>query len=142
MIQRIQTVYLILAVILMGAFMVLPVFSQNLLKETIDVKTLGATDNILALVAGSLVILMDLIGIFSFKNRSLQIKTIWAAIVFNILLALILGYWYTQLNSNLIGKVTINFVLLLPFITLLLNVLAVVAVRRDEKLVKSLDRLR
>lgn len=142
MIQRIQTVYLILVVILMGAFFTLPIFSQNLLKETIDIKQFVAIDNLFVAVAGSLVVLMDLIGIFSFKNRSRQVNVIWAAIVLNIVLILLMGYWYTQLNSSLVGKVSINFVAILPVVAIALNFLAVSAVKKDDKLVKSLDRLR
>ena len=142
MIQRIQTVYLALAAILTGVFLVLPLFSQSLLKEVVNIKTFSATDDVPLLVAGIVLVLTIVGSIFSFGNRAMQIKLIWAAIVINIVLAGLLAYWYSQLNADLVGKLSINFGAAIPVVTIILNFLAATAVKKDDKLVKSLDRLR
>ena len=142
MIQRIQTIYLLIGTILAGVFLVLPLFSQSVLKKAVDLKQFVAPDYLPLLVAGIVLILLQVAGILSFKNRAGQIKVIWGALITNIILVAILGFWYTQLNSELVGKLSLNFGAALPIISLVLNFMALLAVKKDDKLVKSLDRLR
>ena len=141
MIQRIQTVYLALSVTLIAVFLLIPLFDQNFLQESINIKKFAAADYLPVLITGALLIVAGLAGIFTFRNRPLQGKIIWLAISLNILLIVLLAYWYAQLFDKP-GKMSICLGAFLPVITLVLNLLAVFAVKKDDRLVKSLDRLR
>lgn len=97
----------------------------------------------IASVAG-LTSLMALVNIFLYKKRKLQIK------IGYITIGLILFFYFTAIvyflsitghyeNAELIG---VKYGIILPIIALILNVMAISGIKKDEKLVKSLNRIR
>ncbi len=78
-----------------------------------------------------------------YKNRIKQIKiasiSLFLSIMFYAVFAIYL--WYTK---DLIEYAfsTISFGLILPAISVILNILAVKAIKADERLVRSADRIR
>ena len=79
--------------------------------------------------------------IFQFKKRQLQFVLGRLSILINFILLGILVY-FTQ---NLSGEITVSekgIGLLIPIITIVLVALANKAIKKDEELVKSVDRLR
>lgn len=137
MIQRIQSLYMILVAAIAGG---LPfVFSLYTLEKGGEV---FAKDDLLylGLFLGSAV--LALITIFLFKNRKLQ----FVLNRFNILFHLILLGIFVYRMLNLPGEVdTISekgIGVILPIISIVLLVLANRAIKKDEDLVKSVDRLR
>lgn len=136
MIQRIQTVYLIIAAVIAGG---LPfVFSLWTNSEGAEV---FAKDEItyLGLFAGSAV--MSIIAIFMFKNRQSQ----FVLDRLNIILNFILLGLFVYLSLNLSGETVVSekgIGMFLPIISIVLLVLANKAIKKDEDLVKSVDRLR
>ena len=79
--------------------------------------------------------------IFLFKNRQLQFKLGRIAILINLFLLGLLIY----LSLTLSGEATVSkkgIGMFIPVFIILLTVLANRAIRRDENLVKSVDRLR
>jgi len=151
MIQRIQSVWLLLAALVMSALFYTSVY-KVMVPSAIDMPAKMVQDytsivsiknNFLALGLAGASTLLSLVTIFLFKNRKQQISLTWL----NILLCIALVFWlYMGLNnfwSNYPengGNISIG--LFLPVVTVFLLLLALRGIRKDQKLIKSLDRLR
>ncbi len=155
MLQRIQSIYLLLASLALVALYIFPLLHNiplNGLTETI--KVTGAYQEVNGQIIHSepfaalsivtaLVAILPLVIIFLYNNRVLQITLCYSAIL------VIIGYsfWLSQTAKAAIYGADIQFsnygigVLLLS-LSILLVVLAQKAIQRDDKLVKSADRLR
>ncbi|WP_447637461.1 DUF4293 domain-containing protein [Flavobacterium microcysteis] len=136
MIQRIQTIYLVIAFIIMGN---LP-FVFPLETSSTGVKTFAA-DHLLDISLFTLSALLSLITIFLFKNRKLQ----FVLCRLNIILNLILLGLFVYHSLSLSGEVATSekgIGMFLPIFSIVFLVLANKAIKKDEDLVKSVDRLR
>lgn len=152
MIQRIQSIYLLLVAILMGITVFSPLlqltdasgsitqimYSCGIHQGETLVKPLWGV-----LSVGGLSALMALINIFLFKKRKLQIKvgmfTTFLLLFFYITAAV---YFYSYTSRTGLEFMAVYYGTILPFIALILNIMAVSRIRKDEKLVRSLDRIR
>ena len=136
MIQRIQTLYLMLAVVISaGLIFIFQLWTNN---EGVSV---FAKDNYLYLGLFISSALLSLFSIFSFKNRKTQFMLGRLNIILNFIL---LGIFVTQ-SLNLSGEADVSekgIGILLPILSIVLLVLANKAIKKDEDLVKSVDRLR
>lgn len=149
MIQRIQTVYLLLVTGLLVASMCLPVgyfIGADALPYAF--KPLGvefggifnSTWGMFGILLLSSII--ALATIFLFRNRMLQIRMS----IFNSIL--LIGYYLTfvaflfVLKGDLHATYQLAWSLCLPLVAIVLNVLAIRAIGRDEVMVKAADRLR
>lgn len=136
MIQRIQTLYLLLAATVAGG---LP-FIFNLWKTSSDT-IVFAIDQPMILVGFIISALMSLISIFMFKNRKSQFIIGRFNIILNFILLIV--FVYTSLSLSGEAEVSEKGIgMLLPIISIVLLVLANKAIKKDEDLVKSVDRLR
>lgn len=140
MIQRIQTVYLLIAAVCAGLMIFLPLFQIKSYTETFF--KAGIDFIPLAILLGMLI--MDcLIVIFFFKKRALQMTLIMGM---NILVAVILGlmifYWKKLMDDHTDALVEFKFTALFGLVIYLLLFLSRRAIKKDDELVKSLDRLR
>ena len=136
MIQRIQTVYLIL-VIICGAAMP---FFLGLWSEVVGENTF-ADGQIWVLLAffGSAV--LAFISILLFKNRKNQFVLNRLNMILNLFL---LGFFVYR-SLSLSGETTVSekdIGMLIPVFSIVFLVLANRAIKKDEDLVKSVDRLR
>ncbi|MGB0981189.1 MAG: DUF4293 domain-containing protein [Winogradskyella sp.] len=136
MIQRIQSLYLLLAAVISVGL----IFVFHLWSTAEGVKTF-AIDNYtyFGLFLGSG--LLSLISIFRFKNRKSQFVLGRLNILLNFIL---LGIFVYQ-SLNLSGETNVSekgIGLLLPIFSIVCLVLANKAIKKDEDLVKSVDRLR
>jgi len=155
MIQRIQTVYLLAIVILSGFVIFSPVAelinSIDKLIYLVDYKGISlvqATGNVIEsriwglTSVSSVVPILALITIFSFKNRVKQIRltviNMFFMIAFYIFLLLYIWPACDRLHTDWHLQIASVF----PLVNLILSYLAIGAIGKDEKLVKSLDRLR
>lgn len=90
-------------------------------------------------------IVFSLITIFLYKNRAMQIRLTQIIIALNIGLLISL-YSYINDASNIIGSTDFDtqykLTLALPTVSMVLSVLALSGIKKDENLLKSLDRLR
>lgn len=144
MIQRIQTIYLFIAAIISGGLIF--VFSLWTNVDTIPffAKDAFASDDILIKLIPILFIgsaLLSLIAIFQFKNRKLQFVLGRLNILTNLFLLGLLIYQ----SLNLSGETIVSekgIGLVLPIIVIFLLAIANKAIKKDEDLVKSVDRLR
>lgn len=86
---------------------------------------------------------LALISIFLFKNRGLQMRlTIFSFIA--TLIGIVMAAIFFMQNSNDVGEAAINdeVGIYLPAAALIFTLLAYRFINKDEKLVKSMDRLR
>jgi len=144
MIQRIQSIYLLIATLLSGGL----IFFLNLWVSekgnNFFVMDSFSSSNALLIVMAVLFFVssfVTLLSIFQFKKRQLQFVLGRIAILINFILLGIIVYF----SQNLSGEINVSekgIGLLIPVLTIVLVVLANKAIRRDEELVKSVDRLR
>lgn len=150
MIQRIQSVYLLIVTILLVVCLCMPVGSYIASDYSVSQFTnlnITAPDGTKdyapwALFAILLVAaLLAFTTIFLFKNRMLQIRlTIFSTI-------LLFGYYATLIAFIFMLKdktmtYTASWTVCLPAVAIILNWLAIRAIGKDEVLVKAYDRLR
>ena len=92
-------------------------------------------------VSTVILILFGVLSIFSFKNRKRQILLNNISIIINALLIGLLAYWLLNLSGGIsIPEKGIEPVF--PFLSIVCLLLANMFIRKDERLVKSVDRLR
>lgn len=149
MIQRIQTVYLLVVAILAVVMISLPVgslvtpdYHMSELTNLALVSEEGVSDYapwaLFALQTVSAI--LALVTIFLYKKRMLQIRLT----LFNMLV--LVGYYVTLVIFVLNLKGDASFVpswtVCLPLISIILSWLAIRAIGKDEMLVKAYERLR
>ena len=144
MIQRIQTIYLFLACILSAGLIFTFVLWENSLSEKVYALALFQQDELtlksipLLYIASAIV---SFCTIFLYKNRQLQFVLGRLNLLINIILLGILIY----VSQTLSGEMQVSekdIGMFIPVVVILLVVLANKAIRKDENLVKSADRLR
>lgn len=136
MIQRIQTVYLFLASLAAIAFLFIPFGTIDFEGKTMLLK--GNMNPVFDIIVG-VIITVSIIAIFLYKNR----KTQALVVLLNMLIAIgfigceVYGA-YTHQKDNF--HFSIGFIL--PVFVLIFIFLAYKGIKNDDKLVKSMDRLR
>jgi len=136
MIQRIQTIYLVISAIVMGAlFMWFPAI------QSADGSVLLGRNEPLVFGLLFISIALSIISILSFKKRQLQFVLNRLNIISNFVLLGVFVYRLLTLSGETIVSEK-GIGVLLPIISIVFLVLANKAVKRDEDLVKSADRLR
>ncbi len=142
MLQRIQTVYLLIVLLVMGIGHLWVPLCTNANDEQVF-----ATDNLYMLIAFIASAVLALISIFAFKKRQNQFVINRLNMILNVTLLGVLVYWSlsisgeTSVSEKGIEKL-IPFGSFLPIVSIVLLVLANKAIKKDEDLVKSVDRLR
>jgi hypothetical protein len=167
MIQRIQSVFLLILVIAMVCVLFLPLWHKSnpetgeqvvltafsLMAQPLavtdgasDAATSTLSENTMAIAGLAIIIaLVALYEIFQYKNRFTQIKL---GMLNSLLLAALLGtifYYSSYVGDELVkttapGDYQAGFYL--PVLGLIVNSLANRFIKRDEDLVRSVDRLR
>lgn len=148
MIQRIQSLYLSVAVILLSLMLLVPVAKvANLASEATNLveanklllAELGAL-HYLAIAAG----IITLFSIFMFRNRPLQIRIATLALLVNFALLVweAVALYMHQKDLSELESFSLSFGAFLPFVALIFISLAISRIRKDEKIVRSMDRLR
>lgn len=141
MIQRIQTLFLLVSAILMALLLFSPLFVYG------SNGIFAAIHCHMGFGFAAAFILVALVDIFMFRNRRLQIRLTWIAIGLNLAVLFFYGVHFYFLTA---GKapaaagdaVGIKPFALIPLVTLVFTVLALRGIRKDEKLVRESDRLR
>ena len=131
MIQRIQSIYLFVAAISMTliSFKV-PVY---ILNETLFMAQDDTKMFVLTIVGA----IFSLLGLFMFKNRKFQLKLIRLTILIQMIIGIRLFVLFNKFEVVLNN----SFLFLLAF-TLIALIMAYRAVKKDDDLVRSVDRIR
>lgn len=135
MIQRIQSIWLLLAGAGSLATLKLSFYSGN--KDNNLFEELNGTSHFLLLILAVAVALAAFAALFLFKNRKLQTQLSLLGLLLQIG-ALVLYFLQTQkfVAGNFTLTSAVSFAIPVFFI------LAIIGIRKDEKLIKSMDRLR
>ncbi len=145
MLQRVQSIYLLLASgSFFGTFLTPFASSEVAVPATVLAdQEFSAVDSIGMIVLFALAGLAAVAAIFLYANRKLQIQISWAAMSAG-LLAYGAGVLAFMQDGDAIGNVAVDGSVgaLFPLLGAIMSVLAVRHIRKDEKLVRSADRLR
>ncbi len=156
MIQRIQTLYLFVVAVACTLLFFFPMIEYidagkgtyklfaTGLKSYSDVPGIlffWETLPLLVLIVLSLV--LALIAIFLFKNRKIQYQLVNVNVLINVILVALVFLLYSRIFENRL-QISSNyqFGIYVPLISLVFLVLASRAIRKDQALVKSSERLR
>ena len=155
MIQRIQTLYLLIAVGLMVVTLVCPVALLNVDGEQVTLSAFGISDSVgklsnMSIFMGiqlALSTLLPLVTIFLFKNRVLQIRLCGAELVMLLGCLAIIGVSIGRMCRTLVDNfewsmLALRLPVVMPIVAFILVLLAMRATLHDELLVRSLDRIR
>ena len=155
MIQRIQSIFLLMVSILMGLTVFLPIWGKQDATNKIDMNAIQMihtsgesiimeqTTVYLAIIAG-LTAILAFWNIFNFKNRRFQMKI---SLFCTLLIAIFIGvatfitYQAQDIFSPELGG-TFATGYFLPVAAILFNWIALRSIKRDEDMVRSADRLR
>ena len=144
MIQRIQSLYLLIVILLNGGLIwIVKLWVNNENQDFYVVDSFSGESMILKIMS-VLFYVAAFIGfwtIFKFKNRQLQFVMGRLIILTNFIILGILVYFTLNLSGETIVSEK-GIGLLIPILSVVFVVLANKAIKKDEELVKSVDRLR
>ena len=153
MIQRVQSVYLLLSSLAIYALFIFPFvntldgINSRIIKvtgvyEQVNNQTVQTEPFLLLTIATAILGILPIILIFQYKNRKRQATLIYSLVV--ILIAY--SFWISQTVKSFANTTleisNYNIGAGLSSVAVLFLILAGKGVMRDEKLVKSVDRLR
>jgi hypothetical protein len=149
MIQRIQSLWFLLASIASVLIFFYPVIELNAESKLFiwEFKSIsiGGIDNLIQsgfIIAGLTLIIafLSFLCIFLYKKRVLQIRISTVISLLVIFTTALIGIFTFSLNENEI--VSLGLSSILPLIVFILIMMARRAVKKDEQLVRSVDRIR
>ena len=136
MIQRVQTIWMILAAVIIFLTLKLPFYSGTLASDN-TYHELLATDNFVILLLTSALGTGILINIFLYKHRSIQFRIL----IFAILAECVIIFLYINATSKYAtgnyGIWSVLHLLVIVFLTM-----AAKGIYNDSKLIKESNRLR
>ena len=155
MMQRLQSLFLagiVIASILLFTFPVATIQGNGIENTILKINGLyetGLTGIVernktfyLPQINNLLIALFALASLFLFRNRHLQMILTTINGVLSLILLLAFVFYLMQVNREYEGTVKATLTAILPVIMVIFNILAYRAIKRDDDLVKSLDRLR
>ncbi|SFF33843.1 DUF4293 domain-containing protein [Flavobacterium xueshanense] len=137
MIQRIQTIYLLLAFVVTGILLFfIPLWTMSDNKEYYFMQS-----QVYTILLG-LSTTLSLLSIVSYKKRQNQFVIGRLNIILNLILLGLFVYRSLNLSGETVTVSEKGIGMFLPVVAIVLLVLANKAIKKDEDLVKSADRLR
>lgn len=151
MIQRIQTVFLAIAAILL----MLPVFLNWTLASTDSyqlnaVSIIETTDGVAQKamssfpIAGAMMLslFLTVYAIMQYKNRKFQIKLVQGALLVQLVVGGVVFFYADKMSELATEGVSYSPTLAILLVNVVLFVLAIRGIKKDDALVRSADRLR
>ena len=136
MIQRVQTIWMLLAAIAVFLTLKFSFYSGTLVTDN-SFHSLVATDNFLLMVLTSALGTAIVVNIFLFRYRQVQFKLCIIALIVEVI---ILFLYVRELKNY--SKGTFDLWAIFHLITIVMLILAATGIYKDEKLVKDSNRLR
>lgn len=143
MIQRIQSLYIFLSLVCALLLYLFPIW-QTTAGSTDGMQEIGAGTHLLLLPLPVIMAISHLLAIFSFKHRKRQ-KQLCTGNILLYIIFLLGGLLMIQLEHHLFqyfNLLAFRLGAVLPIAGILLNVLARNGIKKDEALLRSMDRLR
>ena len=147
-IQRIQSIYLLIAVILMAVFAFFPALTFELggrefVYGALETGKVGVTHiDPLMLTLVILISLLALIDIFMFKNLQRQMSVCFVDIIIGLAMLVAIGIQAFYVGGREGVTLTWSWYLVLPILSVIFLMMAHKAMSRDKKLLRDSDRLR
>ena len=147
-IQRIQSIYLLIAVILMTVFAFFPALTFELggrefVYGALEAGKVGVTHiDPLMLTLVILISLLALIDIFLFKNLQRQMTVCFVDIIIGLAMLVAIGIQAFYVGGREGVTLTWSWYLVLPVLSVIFLMMAHKAMSRDKKLLRDADRLR
>lgn len=135
MLQRIQTIWLLLATICGFTTLKTSFYIGSIGTEPAN--HLTAMSNIWLMILTIVLATISSVSIFMYKNRPLQLKLVLAAIAISVI---VLVLYFMEAQKYAVGGFALTSVVVVAIPVLL--ILSAIGIYKDEKLVKSADRLR
>jgi len=135
MIQRIQSIWLFFAGVFSLGTLKFSFYSGN--KDNKLFTELNGSSYFLLLILAVVVALTALSAIFLFRNRKLQMQLGLVGFLLQVIAVVV---YFLQTKQYTEGSFTLTSVL--TFAIPVFFILAIMGIRKDDKLVKSMDRLR
>jgi hypothetical protein len=138
MIQRIQTIWLLLAAIFVATTFRFPFYNGDWLKDAVQSPVdLNARTTIWLTILSVLSGGVAFVNIFLFDNRKLQLKLTYFGIFITVIL---LVMYFLEMANFASGSIALWCIFY--FAILACYIMAARGIWKDEKLIKSMDRLR
>jgi peptidoglycan/LPS O-acetylase OafA/YrhL len=140
MIQRKQSLWLLLAALINAGVFFFDLFTRHTVVNGVEtIEPYRANQHFPLLLIGIVMTALPLVTIFMFGDRKRQVRMCFAAII-----AIISFVSKTLMDTKVDPPTTITYAVgaVLPVVALVFVVLAIIAIRKDERLVRSMDRLR
>ena len=139
MIQRQQTIWLLLAGVFSFLTFQYPFYTGNKIEiNKMSVLTeLDAGSNFFLLILTGILVLLSLVTIFLYKDRKNQFRLAVGGVILSLLLVFL---YYTEIRKFESGTLALTclYAIAIP----IAYILAARGIWKDQKLVKSLDKLR
>ena len=145
MIQRIQTIFLLVCSASFFSLFGLPFATSSIaIPQLFSDMTYDINDSPILMALCILGGIISLSAIFLFNNRALQLKMSYVTTVLCILLPLVvvLLVYNEGTTTTQTEKIDDNIGIYLPLIGLIFSVLSSRYIKKDDNIVKSMDRLR
>lgn len=152
MIQRIQSIFLLLAIIAQSVFLAMPI-SRFIMSDNAEISLYAngfknTSGDVLSptwalLILAVVILVLSVVTLFQYKRRILQIRFC----IYNMLLNLgMIGMLYMQISTfnknNEVSAHSYTPATVIPIVVIILLFLAFRGIRKDEVLVKAYERLR
>jgi hypothetical protein len=142
MIQRIQSLYLFLAAAVSAILFYIPLFELPAAAMDQAPREFIITSNSLLMILNAAIGIASFAVIFLFRNRAFQLKACRLILIFIFVLIGLLFYTSDTISGGLDQKVVFKIGTYLPLLQVVFVFLANRAIKKDDDLVRSADRLR
>lgn len=146
MIQRIQTLWLLLAAIFNALLFFIPLYKFNYPNQVYSPWMVERVTSFVPLfIVAAVITILPVISIFFFKNRKRQTSMVWISFISILSFLSIVLMRVSNLKNATPQPGNFQYSIpgiLVTVVAAVFLVLALRGIRQDEKLVKSMDRLR
>jgi hypothetical protein len=142
MIQRIQTLFLLLTTVVSAILFYIPLFGLPAADAASAPGTFMITSNALLTILCAATGLLSFIVIFLYKKRIVQMKACRLILIIIFIMIGLLFYTSDTISNGLNQKVVFKIGTYLPLLQVIFVFLAHRGIKKDEALVRSADRLR
>lgn len=145
MLQRKQTIWLLIVALLNAGVFYFDLYrTHTLINGTDTLGQLRVSDHYPSLIIAVVITLLPLVTMFMYTNRKQQMRMIAYNLVAESAFITLLLTRVTQLEKLTPPPSTGTYWVggVLPVVAIIFLIMAILGVRKDEKLVKSMDRLR
>lgn len=143
MIQRIQSLLLLFSTLLSALLLYFPVYELIAVPDNVSVVTrFTIMSSALLVILNGGVGILSFFAIFLYRTRNIQIRMCNLALLLSCVLIGLLFFVADTMSTSMNQKIHYLYGSYIPLIQVLIIFLAIRAIKRDENLIRSADRLR